>query len=190
MRRLAMLMVLSAIPVTIAAGSGEREAVMIIDFSQGNVTWPHINDGVMGGRSDGRFKVNDDKKMEFFGEKQDYLILKTVINEMTLKVPVDKIGKVIGPGGKYIKSIEAETHATVEIDEDGTIHVASTDMEAAETAIAMIEAVTAEVKVGKSAKKKRRPAIEDCVLDIAYGFRLREHRDPVSVGVILEAPPT
>jgi len=68
---------------------------------------------------------------------------------LTIKVPVDKIGKVIGPGGKYIKMIEAETGATVEIDEDGTIHVASTDMNAAEEAISLIEAVTAEVKVGK-----------------------------------------
>ncbi len=59
MRRLAMLMVLSAIPVTIAAGSGEREAVMIIDFSQGNVTWPHINDGVMGGLSSGEMSAAD-----------------------------------------------------------------------------------------------------------------------------------
>jgi len=68
---------------------------------------------------------------------------------LTIKVPVDKIGKVIGPGGKYIKMIEAETGAKVEIDEDGTIHVASTDVKAAEMAISLIEAVTAEVKVGK-----------------------------------------
>ena len=39
--------------------------------------------------------------------------------------------------------IETETGAKVEIEEDGTIHVASTDMEAAETAISLIEAVTA-----------------------------------------------
>jgi CarD family transcriptional regulator len=38
--------------------------------------------------------VQGTKKMEFFGEKQDYLILKTVINEMTLKVPVDKTDEV------------------------------------------------------------------------------------------------
>ena len=59
MRRLTMLMVLLAIPVTIAAGSGEREAVTIIDFSQGDVTWPHINDGVMGGLSSGRMSAAD-----------------------------------------------------------------------------------------------------------------------------------
>jgi polyribonucleotide nucleotidyltransferase len=64
-------------------------------------------------------------------------------------VPPDKIGRVIGPGGKYIKSIETETGATVEIDNDGTILVACVSMEGAERAIEMIEAVTAEVKVGK-----------------------------------------
>ena len=59
MRRLAMLMVLLAIPVTIAAGSGGGEAVMIIDFSRGDVTWPHINDGVMGGISSGEMSAAD-----------------------------------------------------------------------------------------------------------------------------------
>jgi CarD family transcriptional regulator, regulator of rRNA transcription len=38
--------------------------------------------------------VQGTKKMEFFGEKQEYLILKTVINEMTLKVPIDKTDEV------------------------------------------------------------------------------------------------
>lgn len=68
---------------------------------------------------------------------------------LTIKINPEKIGKVIGPGGKHIKMLEAETGARVEIDEDGTIRVASTNMRAAENAIAMIEAVTAEVKVGK-----------------------------------------
>lgn len=65
------------------------------------------------------------------------------------RVHVDKIGRVIGPGGKYIKSIEAETGAKVEIDEDGTILISCLSMKGAETALSMIEAVTAEVKVGK-----------------------------------------
>ncbi len=68
---------------------------------------------------------------------------------LSTKVPVDKIGRVIGPGGKYIKSIEAETGAKVEIDDDGTINIACLDLTAAERALEMVEAVTAEVKVGK-----------------------------------------
>jgi len=65
------------------------------------------------------------------------------------RVHVDKIGRVIGPGGKYIKSIEAETGAKVEIDEDGSILISCLSMKGAEAALSMIEAVTAEVKVGK-----------------------------------------
>jgi len=65
------------------------------------------------------------------------------------KVAPDKIGRVIGPGGKYIKSIEAETGATVEIDPDGTILVACLNEAGAIRAIEMVEAVGAEVKIGK-----------------------------------------
>lgn len=68
---------------------------------------------------------------------------------LTLRINPEKIGKVIGPGGKYIKLIEAETGATVEIEDDGSIVVACVDMAGAERAVEMIEAVTAEVKVGK-----------------------------------------
>ncbi len=68
---------------------------------------------------------------------------------LTTKVPVDKIGRVIGPGGKFIKSIEAETGAKVEIDDDGTILIACLNMAGAERALEMVESVTAEVKVGK-----------------------------------------
>jgi polyribonucleotide nucleotidyltransferase len=65
------------------------------------------------------------------------------------KINPEKIGKVIGPGGKYIKLIESETGATVEIDDDGTILISCLDMKGAEAALGMVEAVSAEVKIGK-----------------------------------------
>ena len=68
---------------------------------------------------------------------------------LTVKIPPDKIGKVIGPGGKFIKGIEAETGATVDIEPDGSIIVSCLDMKGAERALEMIESVTEEVKVGK-----------------------------------------
>lgn len=68
---------------------------------------------------------------------------------LTTKISPDKIGKVIGPGGKYIKLIESETGATVEIDDDGTILIACLDMKSAERALEMVESVSMEVKVGK-----------------------------------------
>ena len=68
---------------------------------------------------------------------------------LTTRINPEKIGKVIGPGGKYIKLIESETGAKVEIDDDGTILISCVDMNGAQQALEMVEAVTAEVKVGK-----------------------------------------
>ncbi len=69
---------------------------------------------------------------------------------LTIRIPVDKIGKLIGPGGKGIKKIEADTGAKVEIEDDGTVYVSCLSAESAEQARAMVEAVTAEVKVGST----------------------------------------
>jgi len=61
----------------------------------------------------------------------------------------DKIGKVIGPGGKTIKGLEADTGARIEVEDDGTVTVSSVDVAAAEKAVAAIESLTAEAQVGK-----------------------------------------
>ena len=61
----------------------------------------------------------------------------------------EKIGAVIGPQGKVIKGIVEATGCQIDIEDDGTIHIFSTDGEAAERAIEHIKAITAEVEVGK-----------------------------------------
>ena len=66
-----------------------------------------------------------------------------------LRINPDLIGKVIGPGGKTVKGIEAETGARVEIEDDGTITISSVNVEAAERAREMVEGLTAQVKVGQ-----------------------------------------
>ena len=67
---------------------------------------------------------------------------------LSLKVPVDKIGIVIGPGGKNVRALE-ELGVEVDIEEDGTIRIYSSDMEKAEKAKARIEELTREAKVGE-----------------------------------------
>lgn len=67
---------------------------------------------------------------------------------LTIKIPTDKIGKVIGPGGKMINKIQDETGASVDIEEDGTIYVAGRG-EGAEDALARIKAITEDVENGK-----------------------------------------
>lgn len=72
----------------------------------------------------------------------------------TIKIKPDKIREVIGSGGKTIRSITEATGVKIEIEDDGTIHVASADPEATKKAIAMINDICAEAEVGKTYKGK------------------------------------
>ncbi len=68
----------------------------------------------------------------------------------TIKVKPDKVREVIGPGGKMIKSIVEETGVKIDINDDGTINVASTDPEKSRRAIQIIEDICAEAEIGKT----------------------------------------
>src|SRR5687767_8656982 len=68
---------------------------------------------------------------------------------LTIKIDPEKIGKIIGPGGKNIKALQADTGAQVDIEDDGTVYISAVDGAAAERCRDIIEAMTAEVKVGK-----------------------------------------
>jgi polyribonucleotide nucleotidyltransferase len=59
----------------------------------------------------------------------------------TIKIPVDKIGMVIGPKGQMINAIQDETGAEITIEDDGTIYVGATDGPSAEAAIERINAI-------------------------------------------------
>lgn len=67
----------------------------------------------------------------------------------TLTIPVDKIGAVIGPGGKIIRSIQEETGATIDIQDDGTVFIAAVDGEAEKAARERVEALTESVEIGR-----------------------------------------
>ena len=65
------------------------------------------------------------------------------------KIAPDKIGALIGPGGKNIRGIQETTGAVIEVDDDGTVLIASTNKDAAEEALRSVEACTATVQIGK-----------------------------------------
>ena len=65
------------------------------------------------------------------------------------KISPDKIGALIGPGGKNIRSIQETTGCVIEVDDDGTVLVASTDKDSAAEAMKQVEACTATVQIGK-----------------------------------------
>ncbi len=67
----------------------------------------------------------------------------------TIKIKPEKVREVIGAGGKVVKGIIEETGVKIDIEDDGTIHIASADPEKTKKAIAMITAICAEAEVGK-----------------------------------------
>jgi polyribonucleotide nucleotidyltransferase len=69
---------------------------------------------------------------------------------ITIKIHPDKIRDVIGPGGKMIRSITEETGAKIDIEDDGTVKIATPDGEAAEAALERIKALTAEAEIGET----------------------------------------
>ena len=69
---------------------------------------------------------------------------------LTIRVPVDKIRDIIGPGGKMIRSIVERTGCKIDIEDDGRVAIASIDESAARKAIAIIEELTATPELNKS----------------------------------------
>jgi len=66
-----------------------------------------------------------------------------------MHIDPEKIGKVIGPGGKMIRHIQEETGVKIDIEEDGSVYIASTDGPSAKRAQEMIESLVEEAQVGK-----------------------------------------
>jgi polyribonucleotide nucleotidyltransferase len=65
------------------------------------------------------------------------------------EIEPDKIGMLIGPGGKTIRGIQDETGVDIDVDDDGVVTIASTDAAMAKVALAKVEALTAKVEVGR-----------------------------------------
>jgi len=67
---------------------------------------------------------------------------------ITVKIPIDKIGALIGPGGKNIRALQEETHTKIDIQEDGTVYIASTDGVGAKIAQERVAGLTESVVIG------------------------------------------
>jgi polyribonucleotide nucleotidyltransferase len=76
--------------------------------------------------------------------------LKSFVPRITMiRIPVEKIGAVIGPGGKMIRSIQEETGVKIDIEDDGSVFIAASDGEAARVARERIESLTETAVVGR-----------------------------------------
>src|SRR5438046_8577010 len=73
---------------------------------------------------------------------------------LQIKINPEKIGLLIGPGGKNIKGIQESTGAKIDVEDDGTVFISHLDAAGAEAARAKVEALCEEVKVGKTYEGK------------------------------------
>jgi polyribonucleotide nucleotidyltransferase len=112
-----------------------------------------------------------------------------------MKIKVERIGEVIGPGGKMIRSIIEETGAKIDIEDDGTVLIASVDQAAGEAAKAKIERLLEEAEIGKVyTGKVRRTTNFGAFIEILPGtdgmvhiselenYRVNQVEDVVKVG--------
>jgi polyribonucleotide nucleotidyltransferase len=66
-----------------------------------------------------------------------------------VKIDPEKIGLLIGPGGKTIRALQESSGANIDIDDDGTVTISGANAESVAAAVATIEAMTEEIKVGR-----------------------------------------
>jgi polyribonucleotide nucleotidyltransferase len=76
-------------------------------------------------------------------------ISETAPRLLRTKIHPEKIGLLIGPGGKTIRGIQEDVGCTIDVEEDGTVTVAAANQEMAEAGLARVDALTASVQVGK-----------------------------------------
>jgi len=114
---------------------------------------------------------------------------------VSLKIPEDKIGALIGPGGKNIKALCDESGCEINIDDDGTVRIYGTNKEGIDIARTAVEALSAEIKVGEIYRGKV-VSIKDfgCFVEVLPGkeglvhiselanFRVKQVEDIVRVG--------
>ncbi len=67
----------------------------------------------------------------------------------TIKIDPDKIREIIGPGGKMIRKITADSGASIDVEDDGSVKIASSDFAATQKAIDIIKGITSDAEVGK-----------------------------------------
>ncbi len=68
----------------------------------------------------------------------------------TVKIDPEKIGALIGPGGKHIRAITESSGAQIDIEEDGTVNIFAVDADAMDSAISQVNALCAEIEIGKT----------------------------------------
>ena len=133
------------------AGTEEGITAFQMDLKIGGVTREIMAKALEQARQ-GRLHILGEMAKALEGPREE--ISKYAPRIITLMIPIDKIRDVIGPGGKMIRQIVAETGAKIDIDDDGRVCIAAVESEAGKAAKEWIEMLTEEVEIGKLYKGK------------------------------------
>ena len=127
------------------AGTSEGITAIQLDIKVASIGWDVI-EATLEQAKEARMEILDVMRGAIEAPRDD---LSEFAPRMTrISIPISKIGAVIGPGGKTIRAIVEETKATVDVADDGTVTIGSSDADASKRAVAIIEGLTREAKVG------------------------------------------
>ena len=127
------------------AGTSQGITALQLDIKLKGVDYKILGESLNKARQ-ARMKILDTMQQTISASRPELSPYAPKIHEIT--IDTGKIGSVIGPGGKTIRSIIDETKATIDVKNDGTVIIGSPSEEAAQKAIKMIEDLTQEVKPG------------------------------------------
>ena len=127
-------------------GTSEGVTALQMDIKTGGITTEIMRDALEQARV-GRLFILDKMTATISASRSE--LSQYAPRIITMRIPVDKIRDVIGAGGKVIRQITAETGTQINVEDDGTIQIASVSGEASEKAVRWIEGLTRDVEVGK-----------------------------------------
>jgi polyribonucleotide nucleotidyltransferase len=129
------------------AGTREGITALQMDIKIGGIT-PEIMAAALEQARRGRLHILDRMAEALATPRSSISVYAPRI--ITIRIPVDKIRDVIGPGGKMIRSIVERTACKIDVEDDGRVNIASVDEAAARKAVAIIEELTATAELNKT----------------------------------------
>lgn len=128
------------------AGTRKGITALQMDIKTSGITFETFKQALIQAKQGREYIL--DKMLEYIPEpRQDLKPFAPRIQIM--HIPVEKIGELIGPGGKVVKEIIEKTGCKIDIENDGSVYIASTEATAMEKAVEMIKGITAEAEMGK-----------------------------------------
>jgi polyribonucleotide nucleotidyltransferase len=129
------------------AGTADGITALQMDIKVGGITTEVMTKALEQARQ-GRLHILDKMREALPASRQNISLFAPRI--VTIRIPVDKIRDVIGPGGKMIRSIIERTGVKIDVEDDGRVNVASADGASAQKAISIIQELTATPELNKT----------------------------------------